>query len=128
MDQVKKAALAAGVKAVMPAGWKYSLSVQHHSTIVCTISEAPVDILAALRGEDSRAVERGHDEVNKRFFEFQPVAAEVREPLLAILEALNVGNHDRSDLQTDYFDVGWYVRLKIGRWDKAFKCTAEVVE
>lgn len=124
MDQARKAELAAGVKAVMPKGWKYSLAVRHHSTIVCTISEAPVDLLAALRGEDSRAVELGHTEVNRRYFEFQPVAYDVREPLLAILDALNVGNHNRSDIQQDLHDVGWYVSLKIGRWDKAFKVVA----
>jgi hypothetical protein len=28
------------------------------------------------------------------------------------------GNHDRSDSQTDYFDVGWYIEIQFGQWDK----------
>jgi hypothetical protein len=31
-----------------------------------------------------------------------------------------VGNHDRSDIQSDYFDVGWYVDINIGRWNKPY--------
>jgi hypothetical protein len=30
------------------------------------------------------------------------------------------GNWDRSDVMTDYFDVGWYLDLSIGKWDKMF--------
>ena len=31
---------------------------------------------------------------------------------------MNVGNHDNSDPMTDYFDVGWYISVNLGRWDK----------
>jgi hypothetical protein len=33
---------------------------------------------------------------------------------------LNTGNHDNSDSQTDYFDVGWYVDVKVGKWNKPY--------
>jgi hypothetical protein len=33
---------------------------------------------------------------------------------------MNGGNHDNSDVQTDYFDVGWYVDVNIGSWDKPY--------
>lgn len=36
-------------------------------------------------------------------------------------DIMNQGNHDRSDIMTDYFDVGWYVDLHIGRWNKPFE-------
>jgi hypothetical protein len=36
------------------------------------------------------------------------------------MTAMNDGNHDRSDIQTDYFDVGWYVDVNIGRWNKPY--------
>ena len=39
-----------------------------------------------------------------------------------ILPVLNRGNHDNSDLMTDYFDVGWYVNIKIGKWNKPYIC------
>lgn len=37
--------------------------------------------------------------------------------------ALNTDNYDNSDVQTGYFDVGHYVELRIGRWDKPFQVT-----
>jgi hypothetical protein len=36
------------------------------------------------------------------------------------LRVLNTGNHDNSDSQTDYFDVGWYVDVKVGKWNKPY--------
>ena len=36
------------------------------------------------------------------------------------LDALNLGNYTNIVIQTDYFDVGWYVDVNIGRWDKPF--------
>lgn len=36
-------------------------------------------------------------------------------------DIMNQGNHDRSDIMTDYFDVGWYIDLHIGRWNKPFE-------
>jgi hypothetical protein len=34
---------------------------------------------------------------------------------------MNTGNWDESDIQTDYFNVGWYVDVKIGSWQKPYK-------
>jgi hypothetical protein len=40
--------------------------------------------------------------------------------LKEVFTAMNKGNHDNSDVQTDYFDVGWYVDVNIGSWDKPY--------
>lgn len=112
MNQERKAMLAKEVAKVVPAGWKYSLSVRNHSTIVMTISEAP---LRLSRNEKSESVNPYH--VEKYYGK--------DHPLVAIVAALNVGNHDRSDIMTDYFDVGWYVDVNLGRWDKPFKSTLD---
>lgn len=122
MNQEKKAKIAAALKRVIPAGWKYSLAVRHGSTIVCTISEAPFDLLKAFRASEYRDPESiTHADVNvyhvRRAFEDECVA----DVMEAIVAALNTDNHDRSDVQTDYFDVGHYVDLQIGRWDKPFR-------
>lgn len=45
------------------------------------------------------------------------------EFLKEIMEVLNEGNHDNSDIQTDYFDVGWYISIQIGQWDKPYILT-----
>jgi hypothetical protein len=34
---------------------------------------------------------------------------------------MNVGNHDRSDIQSDYFDVGWYVDVNVGAWNQPYE-------
>jgi hypothetical protein len=46
---------------------------------------------------------------------------ELKETLSKILAAINSENHDNSDIMTDYFDVGYYVDIRFGRWDKPFK-------
>jgi hypothetical protein len=44
----------------------------------------------------------------------------IRKFLDEVFEAMNNGNWDRSDSQTDYFDVGWYVRVNVGKWYKPY--------
>ena len=36
---------------------------------------------------------------------------------------MNTGNWDESDIQTDYFDVGWYLQLSLGNWRTHFERT-----
>ena len=45
MNQEKKAKIAAALKTVVPKGWKYSLAVRNHSSIVMNIKSAPVDLV-----------------------------------------------------------------------------------
>lgn len=120
MNQQRKAIIAAALKKVIPAGWKYSLAVKHRSTIVLTISEAPVDLLAEVRGMvgDNLPASRGNWGFNPYYLHNQLDAS--LKLFESIKGAMNVGNHDRSDIQTDYFDVGWYITIQIGKWDKPF--------
>lgn len=132
MNQERKARIAAELRKVVPAGWKYSLAVQNHSTLVMTISEAPVDLIeevaqrvsepdVALRHNDRAAEVRQarYARLNEHHLERQLGAS---LPIFeAIKSAMNSGNHDNSDPMTDYFDVGWYITIQVGRWDKPFK-------
>lgn len=44
------------------------------------------------------------------------------EPMFRkIVDIINVGNHNNSRPEIDYFDVGWYIHLNIGKWDKPYK-------
>lgn len=36
-------------------------------------------------------------------------------------QIMNMGNHDNSDIQTDYFDVGFYIDIQVGRWNKPYE-------
>jgi hypothetical protein len=115
MNQDKKSKIAAALKQVVPAGWKYSLSVRHHSTIVMTIASAPVDLIGKLYDTDRKEISVNQYWANEHLKE----CAE-KQIILKILECLNLDNFDNSDVMTDYFHVGHYVNLNIGTWAKPF--------
>jgi hypothetical protein len=132
MSQDRKKQLAEGVKkALAGTGIKYTISVHHHSSINLNIKSGPIDFLtnafevAALnpRYSGNHAIEKQKSiNVNVYWYKehFTGKALEVLEKAIT---ALNVGNHDRSDIQSDYFDVGWYVNVNIGQWDKPYEVT-----
>lgn len=132
MSQEKKAEIAAELKKVMPKDWKYSLSVDGHSTLVLTISAAPVDLLKAYNEAVSAERARFGNPFTPETEYVAPnlyhLDTQFTGPLLetfqTIKKTMNAGNHDRSDLMTDYFDVGWYVKISIGRWNKPFRFIA----
>ena len=126
VDKEKKAKIAAALKRVVPKGWKYSLAVDHHSTIVMTIQSADVDLIHAFKPSPYyNPDEITHHDVNPYHYESHLLDDSPLLPLFdAIFGALNIDNFDNSDIQTDYFHVGHYVRLHIGRWDKPFKYLA----
>lgn len=105
----------------MPAGWKYSLAVRHHITIVMTVASAPFDLIGAFKACDSLDPKTAkHVQVNPYHFRSHIEDECVADVFERIFGALNIDNHDRSDLMTDYFDVGHYVELSLGRWNKPF--------
>lgn len=129
VDQAKKSRIAANLKKVVPAGWKYSLAVRNHSTIVMTIASAPFELLKAFKASDYFNPQTAtHVDVNVYHYDKWIEDQCVAEVMGQIVDALNTDNHDNSDLMTDYFDVGHYVDLNIGRWNKPFVCTAKPVE
>lgn len=109
MSQEHKRKIAKLLKDVVPKSWKYSLAVRHHSNIVMTISKANVDLT---NGKD-------YIDVNQYYLE-KHFEGKILEIMKNITNTLNLNNYDRSDIQTDYFDVGHYVTITIGKWDKPF--------
>jgi hypothetical protein len=87
-------------------GWKISVRGQHYSCVDISILEAPRDLGC---GDYSQL-----NHYNLSHYDEQ----ELFEDITRI--AMN-GNHDNSDIMTDYFDVGWYFNLSVGDWDKPFK-------
>lgn len=121
MNQERKTLIAAALKPVVPAGWKYSLAVRNHMTIVMTVTEAPFNLIGAFkRTEHFNPDTTTHVDVNPYHYSSHLADECVADVFSRIFGALNTGNHDNSDLMTDYFDVGFYVDLHIGRWDKPF--------
>jgi hypothetical protein len=130
MSQEKKAIIAAKIKPILAKyGVKGSLSVRNHSTIVLTLKSGKIDFIENLNrvcgsshyqtSQGFSPVTNGYVDVNPYWYQdhFDGVA---KKFLTEVLAAMNVGNHDRSDVQTDYFDVGWYVDVNVGKWNKPY--------
>ena len=133
MSQEKKAQLAPCIIAVLKKfGMKGSISVNNHSTLVCNVSEGPLDIIGnmyeiAMTKPDTfyardKAPKPKHIQVNPHWIS-ENYSGKVLQFVQALKDAMDVGNHDRSDIQTDYFDVGFYIDINIGKWDKPFQLT-----
>ena len=115
MNQDKKKALAPAIKAVLKKfNMKGTIAVRHYSTLVVNIKEGP--LFAKLPSD--RAYCQLSAGIPSDSFE-----GEEAKFLEELGDAMNNGNHDRSDFQTDYFDVGWYSSINVGSWNKPFICT-----
>jgi hypothetical protein len=121
MPQETKAKIAAELKKVIPQTWKYSLAVRDHSTIVLTIASAPIDLMAIVRA-NSEYVRGGNVQLNHFYLSDAFKGNDEMIALFAkILDTLKGPEFfDRSDSQTDYFEVSHYIRINIGKWDKDF--------
>lgn len=131
MNQEKKAVIAAALKAVMPADWKYSLSVQSKMTTCLTIKSAPVDLIAMLNEKNAKLAARDGQEafVNKGYAQLNHFYLETAfgaDPkVLEVMEAakkalFSADYHDDSDIQSDYFNCAYYISMQVGNYDKPF--------
>lgn len=131
VDQAKKQKIAAALKTALKGyNIKWSLRVDNHSTLVCTISKGNVDFIGSyVRMSKSRY---DHDitgtkidnlQVNHYHLgtNFDGIALEI---LQKIKDCMNIDNFDNSDPMTDYFHVGHWVNINVGRWDKPYELIA----
>lgn len=117
VNKEMKAELVEAVKKVLPKDWKASFSILHYSTLVCTISKAPVDLVECFECEGE------YYRVNEYHFKTHCADKEVCAVLEKIINAMNGQNYDNSDVMTDYFDVGYYIDVQFGSYKKAFQST-----
>ena len=108
MNQEKKKKLAPKIKEILKKyNMKGTLSVDNYSTLNLNLKSGSIDF--------------GTDRINeywyKDHFSDNPEALAF---LSEVIPAMNNGNHDNSDMMTDYFDVGWYVSVNLGKWDKPY--------
>lgn len=113
-------------------GFKYTLSVRNLSTIVMTISAGSIDFIGnanavrekeATRRNEEHHPREGHYQVNVYSYD-RHFTGKAGEIIKKAIKCLNLDNYDNSDVMTDYFDIGHYVELNIGSWDKAYKLEA----
>lgn len=123
MNQETKAKIAPKVKKILGKyKLKGSLAVRNYTTLVLNIKSGPIDFIGNLNRdipEDSNRRAKDCVDVNVYHIgsHYTGIAAKALTELRA---ALNAGNHDNSDIQTDYFDVGWYVDINVGKWNKPY--------
>lgn len=126
MNQEKKATIKSALQKVMPKDWKWSLSVDNHSTIVITIKSAPVDLIdEVLYVSKSNQTEKpvSHD-VNIYWLDEQfDFHLELFKNILCAAKSAEW--FDESDVQSDYFHTAYYIDIRIGRWNKPFIVTGE---
>lgn len=131
ITQAQKKVIAAKMKEFMPKDWKYSLSIDNHSSITCRVKSAPIDFTKELNDEyfnkNQNGIREGYYSANPHpsWLVLHFKEGEVLNTILKIIEALNTDNYDNSDSMTDYFDVGHYIHLEFGRWNKPFINTSK---
>lgn len=133
VSQEMKAKIAPTVKALLKKyGLKGSLSVNHHSTLVLTVSSGKIDFIKNYNETVSvqpkyndRPFQPAKDYIQVNTYwcheHFSDKAAEF---LVAAVQALKGPDYfDHSDIQTDYFHCSHYVSINIGRWNKPYTVT-----
>jgi hypothetical protein len=134
MSPEKKAKIAPKIKAIL-AKYKVkgSLAVRNHMTLCLNLKSGSIDFIAnsnKVCGNSHYQVARGfkpstsgYDQVNPYHFKdhYDGKALAFMQEVFA---AMNEGNHDHSDIQSDYFNVGWYVDVNVGLWNKDYILTA----
>jgi hypoxanthine-guanine phosphoribosyltransferase len=122
-NQERKAQKAPEIKAVMKKyGIKGSIGVRNHSTLVVNIKEGKIDFIGNFNRDNPEYPARDYIQVNEYHVD-RTYSGKARNFLNELLKVMNKGNHDRSDIQTDYFDVGWYTDVNIGNWSKPYLFT-----
>ena len=123
VSQDLKKKLAPKIKAICNKyGVKASLAVRNHSVLCLNIKSGKIDFLGNYARDNEYAKKYGHIDVNTYWYQdhFDGVA---RDFFSEVIPAMNAGNHDNSDIQSDYFDVGWYIDVNVGRWNKPYELT-----
>lgn len=109
MNQEKKKELAPNIKAICKKyGVKATLAVHNYSTLVLNVKESSINF--DLKGRNH--IQFHHDNHNE--------TGEASSFLNEVMAAMMNGNHNNSDAMIDYFDVGWYIEVNIGNWDKPY--------
>jgi hypothetical protein len=133
MSQENKATKTPRIKALCKGfGIKATVAVRHHSTLVINIAAGPIDFIGNYNAVTAHVRMRqpphmqtlisGSMDVNPYHYQeqFDGEALGFLSELFAICDE---GNWDKSDLQTDYFNVGWYVDVNVGHWNKPYVYT-----
>ena len=122
MSQENKKEKAPLIKAILKKyKLKGSISIYNHSTLVLIITEGEIDFLTNYYHENPLS-NRNYIQVNEYHININ-FSGNAKSCLTELKDIMMAGNHNNSDAQSDYFDVGWYIDINIGKWDKPYILT-----
>jgi hypothetical protein len=134
VSQELKAKLAPAIKAICKKyNIKASLAVGNHSTLVLNVKQGDIDFIENFIATDKakpyskymedRQVEflRKNQSLDVNVYWYKEhFSGRALEFLDEVIPAMNDGNWDKSDIQSDYFNIGWYVSVNVGKWNKPY--------
>ena len=130
MNQEQKKLLTPGIKAVLKKyGLKGTIGVWNYMSLVVNIWSGNINFnenfCETFKNLHLKTLDYNptYLQVNQYHLETQ-FSGTALACLKDLVEAMNIGNHDNSDIQIDYFDIGWYININIGNWDKPYKFIA----
>lgn len=119
MSQEKKQSLTPIIKSILK---KYninaSISVHHQSTLRLKIKSGKIDFI---KDYNYDPISTGYIQVNNYHLDTNFKEGKAQLCLTELNDAMNIGNFDNSDPQSDYFHCGWYTSIHIGDWDKPYQ-------
>lgn len=128
ISQNEKKIVASQVKPVLAKfGLKGTLSIQHHSKLILTISSGKIDFIANYN-TGLRALQqspRNDDYINVNEYHYKWVfSGEAADAITQLYAAMRTADwKDESDIMTDYFNISYYVDINIGTYNKSYKVT-----
>jgi hypothetical protein len=106
----------AAIKKAFPAkdGWTFSITGGNTSTLSVNVMKYPAGYSFPER-----------DDINHYHFDAHTEEYGEKEKAVCskIIEIMQAGHWDKSDLQTDYFFCAYYYYLHIGKWNKPCECS-----
>lgn len=116
INQEMKSKIAPAIKAIAKKyGLKTSLAVRDNRALVLTIQSGSIDFFK----EHNADITANYIAVNHYSIE-DNFNNEAKDALIEFRNALNSGNWNNTKIEVDYFDVGWYVDIKVGKWNKPY--------
>ncbi|MBC8427861.1 MAG: hypothetical protein H8D94_00155 [Candidatus Pelagibacter sp.] len=123
MSQERKKLLSPKIKEICKRhGIKATLGVDNYSTLILNINSGSIDFYkdATFRANiGSYDIYKGYFNLNNYWYK-EHFTGKALDFLSEVIPAMNNGNFDKSDIMTDYFHVGWYISVNVGRWNKPY--------
>ena len=126
MNQERKSKIAQNLKPILKKyGIKASLAVRNHSSIVLNIKSGTIDFIgnfnSSINTQRGDRKAEGSIDVNPYWYQehFSGVAKEFLTEAMTALKSADW--YDKSDIQSDYFNIAYYVDINVGKWDKPYQ-------